>query len=71
MTSNPATTDWLMSHYEYMNRVRQRVTRYYRPGEWTGPRTIRPIVQLLSVMDAGQPMTVTSADYADPQRWWL
>ena len=36
-----------------------------------GTSVIKPMIQLRSVMDAGQPMTVTSADYADPQRWWL
>jgi hypothetical protein len=36
-----------------------------------GPAVIKPMIQLRSVMDPGQPMTVTSADYADPERWWL
>jgi hypothetical protein len=36
-----------------------------------GPAVIKPMIQLRSIMDAGTPMTVTAADYADPERWWL
>jgi hypothetical protein len=40
------------------------------PG-WRGPSEIRPMIELLSVMDAGQSMRVTRSDYADPERRWL
>jgi hypothetical protein len=36
-----------------------------------GPAVIKPMIQLRSIMDAGTPMRVTLADYADPERWWL
>ena len=36
-----------------------------------GPAVIKPMIQLRSIMDPGTPMTVTAADYADPERWWL
>jgi hypothetical protein len=29
------------------------------------------MIELLPVMDAGQPMRVVPHDYADPERWWL
>ena len=41
------------------------------PTKAPGPAVIRPMIELISVMDAGEPMRVTSADYADPGRWWL
>jgi hypothetical protein len=35
---------------------------------WRGPWTIRPMIEFVSVMDAGQPMRVIPSDYADPER---
>jgi len=29
------------------------------------------MMELLSIMDAGQQMRVSLHDYADPERWWL
>jgi len=29
------------------------------------------MIELLPVMDAGQPMRVVPHDYTDPERWWL
>jgi hypothetical protein len=31
----------------------------------------RPMIEFLSVMDAGEPMATRPADYKDDQRWWL
>jgi hypothetical protein len=42
-----------------------------RDASTPGPAVIKPMIQLRSIMDAGTPMTVTAADYADPERWWL
>jgi len=40
--------------------------------DWfAGPSVIRPMIQLISLMDAGAPMRVRQADYNDPGRWWL
>ena len=38
---------------------------------WHGPSVVRPMIQLRSLLDGGKAMTVTQADYHDPDRWWL
>ena len=71
MTSTPAL-DWLDAHFE---RATERHAGDYRyaPGhrKWHGPEHVRPMIELLSVMDAGPSMRVIPADYHDPERWWL
>ena len=64
MTSTPAL-DWLDAEFAGHSLIDVRDT-----GE-PGPAVIKPMIQLRSVMDGGTPMTVTSSDYADPERWWL
>ena len=39
--------------------------------KWHGPAHVRPMIELLSVMDAGASMRVAPCDYDDPDRWWL
>ncbi len=35
-------------------------------GRWHGPSALRPMIELLSVMDAGQPMRIIPSDYDHP-----
>ena len=72
MTSTPAL-EWLQAEFEQVTRNRRwkspdRHCDQYWHG---GPSAIRPMIQLLPITDAGEPMTVTYADYANPERWWL
>lgn len=71
MTLNPAI-EWLQDHFE---QVVQRHAGDYRYAaghpKWHGPSDIRPIIEFLSVMDAGPSMRVTIPDYDDPDRWPL
>jgi hypothetical protein len=60
MTSTPAI-EWLKATFNIR----------YRKAFDHAFRNVGPMIRLKSDMDAGQPMRVTSADYADPQRWWL
>ena len=38
---------------------------------WHGPEHVRPMIELLSVMDAGPAMRVIPGDYDDSGRWPL
>ena len=71
MTANPAI-DWLDAQFEQLTEGR---TGRFRcaPGhrKWRGPDQIRPMIEFLSVMDAGRPMRVTARDYDDPGRLLL
>jgi hypothetical protein len=71
MTASPAP-DWLDARFE---QVAQRHAGDFRyaPGhrKWHGPSHVRPMIELLSVMDAGTSMRVIPADYDDPDRWPL
>jgi hypothetical protein len=40
-------------------------------GGWSRPVHVYPMIKLKSLMDAGEPMRVTAADYGDPLRRWL
>jgi hypothetical protein len=64
MTST-LTPDWIDDHVTDQRSI--RVLDAKAPG----PAVIKPMIQLRWIMDAGTPMTVTAADYADPERWWL
>jgi hypothetical protein len=64
MTST-LTRDWLNDHRA------DRCPICVLDAKAPGPAVIKPMIQLRSIMDAGTPMTVTAADYADPERWWL
>jgi hypothetical protein len=71
MITNPAT-DWLDAQFEQLTEG--HAGRYrYAPGhqKWRGPAEIRPMIELLSVMDAGQPMRIIPRDYDDPARLLL
>jgi hypothetical protein len=65
MTSTPAL-EWLEDQFTDLS-----TTWGFPDTKTPGTAVIKPMIQLRSVMDAGKPMTVTSADYAGPQRWWL
>jgi hypothetical protein len=71
MTANPAT-DWLNTQFE---QVIQRHAGDFRqaPGhrKWYGPSDVRPMIEFLSVMDAGPSMRVIPGDYDDPEAWPL
>ena len=72
MTTTPAI-DWLNARFE---EITQRYAGDFRyaPGhrkKWHGPEHVRPIIELLSVMDAGPSMRVIPRDYDDPDRWPL
>ena len=71
MTTNPAI-DWLQAQFEH---VVQRHDGDFRraPGhrKWHGPADVRPMIELLSVMDAGPSMRVIPRDCDDPGRWPL
>ena len=71
MTSTPAI-EWLEGEFERTTQL--RMPDYHDPlsGQpWHGPAVIRSVIQLISVMDPGEPMNIRQADYADPDRWWL
>ena len=55
MTANPAT-DWLDAQFEQLTHGRKGRYRY-APGhpKWHGPDQIRPMIELLTVMDAWPP----------------
>jgi len=55
--------EWLEAAFESEIRI--------RPDLRPGPACIRPMLELLSVMDTGEPMDTGPADYLDPERRWL
>jgi hypothetical protein len=71
MTAGPVI-DWLDAQFA---QVTQRHAGDFRRApayrKWHGPDHVRPMIELLSVMDAGPPMRVIPADYDDPGRWLL
>jgi hypothetical protein len=58
-TAGPAL-EWLGATFDV--RRRKAVDRDFRIG---------PMFTLKSVMDSGQAMHVCTADYDDPESWWL
>ena len=71
MTSTPAI-EWLEAHFDQI-AARHAGDFRYAPGhrKWRGPDQVRPMIEFLSVMDAGTRMRVIPHDYDDPGRWWL
>jgi hypothetical protein len=72
MTANPVL-DWLDARFE---EIMERHAGDFRHAaghrrKWHGPEHARPMIELLSVMDAGQSMRVIPCDYDDPDRWPL
>jgi hypothetical protein len=67
MTANPAI-DWLDAQFEQVARRHAGDFRH-APGhrKWRGPSDVRPMIELLSVMDAGQSMRIIPPDYDDPE----
>lgn len=71
MTS-PTAPQWLFEEFEPALRRYQRHVRARSIDEhWHGPSVVRPMIQLRSLLDGGKAMTITQADYRDPDRWWL
>jgi hypothetical protein len=71
MTSNPAT-DWLDAQFEQVaQRHAADVGCAPAHRKWHGPDNVRPMIEFLSVMDAGPSMRVIPGDYDDPGRWPL
>jgi hypothetical protein len=70
---NPAITCLQAGFEQIVSRHGKALGAGFAPGNrwWRGPSEIRPIIEFLSVMDAGQPMRVTRSDYADSERRWL
>jgi hypothetical protein len=60
LTSTPG--GWLLARYETGSQL--------DPGRRESV-SVQPLFTLKPVMDAGQAMRVTAADYADTGRWWL
>ena len=72
MNTAPAL-QWLDARYEEI-MDRYHGDFQYAAGHrkrWRGPEHVRPMVEFLSVMDAGPGMRVAASDYHDPERWWL
>ena len=67
MTTSPAL-DWLGARFEQITERHAGDFRY-APGhrKWRGPEHVRPMIELLSVMDAGASMRIIPGDYDDPQ----
>ena len=60
----PATpADWLLAEYDATD-IDELIERL-EAIPW------RPIFTLKNVSDPGEPMRVQTADYRDPDRWWL
>jgi hypothetical protein len=71
MSTRPAL-QWLCEEFEPALRRYQRHVRARSLDEhWHGPSVVRPMIQLRSLLDGGKAMTITQADYRDPDRWWL
>jgi hypothetical protein len=71
MTS-PAALQWLCEEFEPALRRYQRQVRARSLDEnWHGPSVVRPMIQLRSLHDCGKAMTISQADYHDPDRRWL
>jgi hypothetical protein len=67
---NPAITCLEAEFEQIISRHGKALGAGFTPSGrwWHGPSSIRPMIELLSVMDAGQPMRIISTDYADPER---
>lgn len=72
MTSTPAL-EWLHGEFEQVIKRRhwKSPDRHDDPHWHGGPSVIRPMIEFRPITDVGEPMKVTYADYANPDRWWL
>ena len=63
--------DWLDARFEQVMDRHNGDFRYAagHRKKWHGPEHVRPMIEFLSVMDAGASMRVTARDYDDPD-WW-
>jgi hypothetical protein len=67
MTTAPAI-DWLDTRFEEIMDRHHGDFRHAagHRNKWHGPEHVRPMIEFLSVMDAGASMRVTARDYDDP-----
>jgi hypothetical protein len=72
MTTTPAL-DWLNARFDDITERYAGDFRYAagHRKKWHGPEHVRPMIEFLSVMDAGPSMRVIRCDYDDPDRWLL
>jgi hypothetical protein len=72
MTHATSPSQWLIAEFD-ATWADEIDTGSYDPAldEWTHPVFVAPMIKLKSLMDAGEPMRVTQADYADSLRRWL
>lgn len=71
MTASPAV-NWLDARFEQITERHAGDFRYAPAHrKWHGPDQVRPMIELLSVMDAGTCMRIIPGDYDDPQGIWL
>ena len=67
MTSTPVI-EWLQATFEQIAGRHAGGFRYAPASwKWHGPSEIRPMIEFLSVMDAGPAMRVFPRDYDDPE----
>ena len=73
MTTSAPALEWLDARFEEITDRYAGDFRYAagRRRKWQGPEHVRPMIELLSVMDAGRSMRVIPSDYDDPGRWPL
>jgi hypothetical protein len=66
---NPAVECLEAEFEQIVSRHGKALRAGYAPGGrwWHGPSSIRPMIELLSVMDAGLSMRVFLRDYTDPE----
>jgi hypothetical protein len=73
MTDTGTPAQWLIAEYEVTDLagicLTDELDECERPVG--GHVNVQPMFALKSVMDAGEPMRVTSSDYSDPGRRWL
>ena len=65
--NSPAATEWLEASFEQVADRHAGEFRYAPANrKWRGPAEIRPMIEFLSVLDAGPSMRVFPRDYDDP-----
>ena len=71
MTS-PTALQWLCEEFvPALHRYQRQAHARSLDKHWHGPSVVRPMIQLRSLLDGGKAMTITQADYHDPDRCWL
>ena len=73
MTTTAPALEWLDARFEEIMDRFNGDFRYVagHRNKWHGLEHVRPMIEFLSVMDAGPSMRVIRSDYEDPDRWPL